>query len=197
MIRSQPRECLRFAQTWIRGFQDFVRQESCRVRRPAHTIRVCAAPPRLPCMSNSSGSVPRRRVGDPDEIGAGWDQTVCAMANDRRQSGLSLAISSLAINTLHSRITPELCDFLTSPRRCVGEGEHFHPTPLKARLLASRRHAARRWSSSIGVDSLTATKTTCGSSMFRATEPVSGGGPPLTSASAVCLSGPSERCRWM
>ena len=87
------------------------------------------------------------------------------MANDRRQRG-----SSLAINTLHSRITPELCDFLTSLRRCVVEGEQFIQHRLKARLLASRRHAARGWSSSIGVDSLTATKTTCGSSMFRATE---------------------------
>ena len=87
------------------------------------------------------------------------------MANNRRQRG-----SSLAINTLHSRITTELCYFLTSLRRCVVEGEQFIQHRLMARLLASRRHAARSWSSSIGVESLTATKTTCGSSMFRAAD---------------------------
>src|SRR6476661_6947244 len=109
------------------------------------------------------------------------------MANDRRQRGLSLAISSLAINTLHSRITPELCDFLTSLRRCVVEGEQFIQDRLKVGLLSSRRHAVRGWSSSIGVDSLTATKTTCGSSMFRATEAsVRWRACALTSASAVC-----------
>ena len=114
------------------------------------------------------------------------------MANARRQR-----VSSLAMNTLHSRITTELCDFLTSLRRCVVEGEQFIQHRLKARLLASRRHAARRWSSSIGVESLTATKTTCGSSMFRATEAsVRWRASALTSASAVCVSGPPEQCRW-
>ena len=48
LINSQTREGLCLAHTWIRGIQDLVRQECSRVGLPAHTVSVCAAPPRLP-----------------------------------------------------------------------------------------------------------------------------------------------------